>query len=357
MAEPDPGTLPPLATAIDELASLGLQADDARVYRQVVGSRAQTAQALARALHLPATSVERSLDRLVLAGLLRRSAADVPEYVTGHGVLASGRQEPRFEPQPPSVTLAALLESQAAALVRAGAAVEQLARWYDGDREPTVDEASLCRSVHGPEAVARTVTALLDGTRRELLNLDRQPYVQRSEARSVHEAMTGLLSRGVRVRTVYARDAYRVAGYAAYMTEAAGLGEQARVVAHLPLRYVVSDRTVAVLPLAAEGPWVGSAVVLRGRVVVHDLVEAFDDVWNRASAVDAGGARPADCDLDEHEVALLRMLAADMTESAIGRHVGASTRTVGRRVARLQRKLGARTRFGLGAEAARRGLL
>ena len=51
------------------------------------------------------------------------------------------------------------------------------------------------------------------------------------------------------------------------------------------------------------------------------------------------------------------MLSTDMTEAAIGRHLGASARTVGRRLAELQHKLGAQTRFGMGVEAARRGLL
>ena len=61
--------------------------------------------------------------------------------------------------------------------------------------------------------------------------------------------------------------------------------------------------------------------------------------------------------MTDDEVTLLRMLADDMTEGAIGRHLGASTRTVGRRLARLQGKLGAHNRFALGVEAARRGLL
>jgi DNA-binding NarL/FixJ family response regulator len=100
-------------------------------------------------------------------------------------------------------------------------------------------------------------------------------------------------------------------------------------------------------------------------------VQAFEELWDQAeparSAVPPGpGGGPAPTaaaaagsgsELNEQEVALLRMLADDMTETAIGRHVGASARTVGRRVARLHRKLDARTRFSLGVQAARRGIL
>jgi DNA-binding CsgD family transcriptional regulator len=171
--------------------------------------------------------------------------------------------------------------------------------------------------------------------------------------------MVGVLARGVRVRTIYAGDAFRLPGYASYMAEAGRLGERARLLAHLPMRFVVSDRGAAVLPLVADGPWVGSALVVRGHSLVEDLVNVFDDLWERATDLDAGTgeAAAASRDVDEQESALLRMLAADMTESAIARHLGMSTRTVGRRIAVVQRKLGARTRFGLGAESARRGLV
>jgi DNA-binding CsgD family transcriptional regulator len=164
--------------------------------------------------------------------------------------------------------------------------------------------------------------------------------------------MVGLLSRGVRVRTIYARDAFRVAGYASYMADATRLGERARMLPHLPLRLVVFDRDAAVLPLLTDGPWVEAALVVRAPALVDDLAQAFEELWDRAGDDTA----PASL-LDEPETQLLRMLAADMTEGAIARHLRLSTRTVGRRVARLQRTLGVRTRFGLGAEAARRGLV
>jgi DNA-binding NarL/FixJ family response regulator len=61
--------------------------------------------------------------------------------------------------------------------------------------------------------------------------------------------------------------------------------------------------------------------------------------------------------ITQPEVALLRMLADGLSDQAIARRCGISTRTVGRRLSRLQAKLGSRSRFALGVEAARRGLL
>ena len=65
-------------------------------------------------------------------------------------------------------------------------------------------------------------------------------------------------------------------------------------------------------------------------------------------------SRPA---LTHDERVLLQLLAAGLSDHAVARRTGVCTRTVGRRLARLQEKLGSRTRFGLGVEAARRGLV
>ena len=88
---------------------------------------------------------------------------------------------------------------------------------------------------------------------------------------------------------------------------------------------------------------------------VSDRHERFERL-ERLDGFQRFGSR--DCsELGADEVALLRMLATDMTEAAIARQLGASTRTIGRRLAGLHAKLGARNRFELGAEAARRGIV
>jgi DNA-binding MarR family transcriptional regulator len=349
---PVPHRAHPLHDVADAVRALGLDPAQERVYEQVARSPGPTAQGCARRLHLPVAEVRRALAHLVELGLVREEHSDVPEYVRGLGVRPSGATEARYATQPPSAVLAALLRRQAADLVRAGATVERLGQLSTQPTAPGARPTGVADVVTGSAAVAAEVARLLATTRRELLHLDRQPFVRGAGGAQLRRAMVGVLDRGVRVRTIYARDALRMAGYASYMADAERLGEHARMLPHLPLRLVVCDRDTAVLPLLVDGPWVEAALVVRAPPLVDDLAQAFEQLWDRAGEDSA--TPPA---LDDAQAQLLRMLTADMTEGAIARHLGLSTRTVGRRVARLQRALGVRTRFGLGAEAARRGLV
>lgn len=342
-----------------QLQPLGLGDLAERIYAHLLRARSASARDLARALRAELGNVERALAELSDAGLLRASASDVPGYVAGTGVGPSGVAELRYAAQPPMPSLGPELRDRVIQLVGAGAAIEELGDLYAAKPDPAHGADEAVAVVTGFPAVERAAHDLLTSTRRELLTLDRQPFVRSDRRTGLPATMFDLLHRGVDVRTIYAADAFRVAGYAGYMAELARLGERARLLAHLPMRFIVADRAAAMLPLDADGPWLCAALVVGGRVLVADLVRTFEDLWDRAGRAEPGAAaEPAgDPEVSDYEVRLLRMLADDMTEGAIGRHFGASTRTVGRRLARLQSKLGAHNRFAMGVEAARRGLV
>lgn len=335
------------------LGPLGLSPTEERVYRQVITAGGGSARITARILRLASVEVDQALERLNSLGLIARSNADIVAYVPGHGVEASGSREVQYVPEPPVSTLGAMLATHAAGLISAGTTVEQLSDLYNRGR-PELADQSHARVVTG-RGVNEAVYEMLAQTRVELLNLDRQPFVAPSDPHSLLAAMRDVLERGVSVRTIYAGDAFRMAGYNEYMTEAALLGEQARLLNHLPMRFLVSDAATGVLPLTSDGPWITSAVIVHGHELVEDLVHTFEDLWIRATSLTSPEA--LDDSFTEAERVLIQMLSTDMTETAIGRHLGASARTIGRRLAQVQHKLGAQTRFGMGVEAARRGLV
>jgi DNA-binding CsgD family transcriptional regulator len=347
----------------EHLQPLGLGVLSEQVYAHLLRAPGATVRDLARLLRAELASVDRALDELSLAGLLHAQSCDEPGYVPGTGVGPSGVAEVRYAAQPPLPSLGSELRDRVVRLVGAGAAIEELGDLYATKTAPAAARRDLVTVADGFAAVEQAAHDLLASARSELLTLDRQPFVRSARSHVLPAAMSDVVRRGVDVRTIYAADAFRVAGYAGYMAELARLGERARMLANLPLRFVVADRGTAMVPLDSDGPWVSAAAVLRGPALVQDLVRTFDELWERAwpdgtAAVPGAGATAHDdCEVTDYEVTLLRMLAADMTEGAIGRHVGASVRTVGRRLARLQTKLGAHNRFAMGVEAARRGLV
>jgi DNA-binding CsgD family transcriptional regulator/DNA-binding Lrp family transcriptional regulator len=321
----------------------------------VITARGGSARVLARVLRMSVPAVEQRLQRLLKLGLITRVNADTLAYIPGHGVQPSGAREVHYVAESPAATLGALLKSQTVELIDAGAAVEHLSMLYAGSWAAPSGACGQITVVEGSAEVNQAVFELLSDCQLEILNLDRQPFVRAERPCALQPAMFEVLRRGVKVRTIYAGDAFRVAGYNEYMTEAAALGECARLLTHLPIRLIIVDGRVALLPLASNGPWISTALLAYGNELVEDLTHVFEDLWGHATPMHG-------CDVDraeftEPEIVLLRMLSTDMTEAAIGRHLGASSRTVGRRLAELQHKLGAQTRFGMGAEAARRGLL
>lgn len=164
-----------------------------------------------------------------------------------------------------------------------------------------------------------------------------------------------LLSRGVDIRTVYldsVRNDPNTVSYAHWLTESGG---QVRTAPMLPLRMIIIDREVAVVPINPEQSAAGIAL-LRGPGAVTAMRALFDQVWAQATPLGAAQRR------DEHgltaqESTLLRLLAQGDTDDAMARKLGVSVRTVRRISSELMAQLGARSRFQAGVRATQRGWL
>jgi len=158
------------------------------------------------------------------------------------------------------------------------------------------------------------------------------------------------LARGADLRTVYPAAALHQPTVLAHVRELTAAGAHIRVAHTLPLWLIVVDGSLAVLP----APDAGSAVVVRDPAVVGVVRELFEYFWVGAwiphelltRAVPGGRHRE-----------VLRLLAAGLTDEAIGRKLEISDRTVRRLVADLTADLGAQSRFQAGVHAARLGWL
>jgi DNA-binding CsgD family transcriptional regulator len=161
------------------------------------------------------------------------------------------------------------------------------------------------------------------------------------------------LTRGVRMQTIYLETVRKDPATVDYAHWFAGQGGQARTMPALPMRLILCDRSVAVLPVKQNASEEG-AFVIRLSSIVTALNQLFDLTWERATPL--GEARAPQCDgPSERDLALLRMLEDGHTDEVIARKLGVSIRTVRRLMSDLFKTLNAESRFQAGVQATRRG--
>jgi sugar-specific transcriptional regulator TrmB len=248
----------------------------------------------------------------------------------------------------PDVAVGALVARRRQELGDVERAALQLAAQFPEELRAHPDE--LVEVVVGRPAVLARFAQMAQRIEREMLVLDRPPYAQTvSEANGPE---IDALARGVSVRGIYSPEAFELPGAFEQARRAEEAGERARVHADVPMKLVVVDARMAMMPMTANGD-VESSLVIHSPMVVGALVRLFELLWRQACPlIDWPHAGDRRDDIDQE---LLVMLGTGMKDEAIARELGISVRTLGRRVAGLLETLGARTRFQAGLQAARRG--
>ncbi|TMM37899.1 MAG: hypothetical protein E6F99_11215 [Actinobacteria bacterium] len=160
----------------------------------------------------------------------------------------------------------------------------------------------------------------------------------------------GALRRGVRMRTICLDGIVVEPDAMAYAHELTASGAELRLVSRLPMRMIIIDGTVAVVPQnprhAADG-----AYVFRHESVVLALLALFESYWEQGRPLLADEA-PRGCN-NHFERAVLRMLATGAKDDAVARQLGTSVRTIRRIVADLMTRADVSSRFALGVYAAK----
>lgn len=138
--------------------------------------------------------------------------------------------------------------------------------------------------------------------------------------------------------------------YANWLAENGG---QVRTAPLLPVRMIIIDRRVAMLPVNGDDTAHG-ALVLHGHGTLTALCALFEGIWEQARPLGEVELRDAR-GLTGPEREALRLLGQGLTDEAISKRLGVSPRTARRMAADLMEQLGARSRFQAGVLAAQRG--
>lgn len=326
------------------LGVLGLSPDEEAVYRLVIGRPAVAAADLVTRAALSEEAVGQALSSLARRGLVTGAAGmfSASPPAIGLGSLISERRE---ELRAAELALASFAEEHRMAM--AGRAISDLIEVVAG--VDAVRQRFLQVQYSATEQVRLFVTA---------------PFVAMPPGENPAEYAN--TERGVRVRLVIDRGTMSGPGMLDEIVDSLSHGVEIRVAAELPMKLVLADADLALVPLAAQHGGEPGAVLLQRSGLLDALGALFENIWRQAYPLELSGkcdgdgngngvveaAADAPTELDRK---LLTLLIAGLTDQAAASQLDLSLRTVQRRLRHLMDLAGADSRLRLGWHAARHG--
>jgi ATP/maltotriose-dependent transcriptional regulator MalT len=272
-------------------------------------------------------------------GLIRR----LPGRTAGYAAIA------------PEVGLELLLQRREEEVRRARVAASALTeRFHQGriSRPPS----DLVEVITGQQDVNEQYAAIYRTARDQLRVMTRPPYHQSlEENRTITAEAHG---RRLLLRAIIDPRYIEQWGFD-LIREDIRRGEQYRAIEHVPLKLVVADDRVALIPLENPPNGIQSALLVRSSALLEALVDVFETLWQLASPLDIltsdRDLEIAGTSLSENERLLVALLAAGIPDDVIAQRLAVSLSTVHRRIQSLKARLGAASRFQAGLQAARHG--
>jgi DNA-binding CsgD family transcriptional regulator/sugar-specific transcriptional regulator TrmB len=320
---------------------LGVDEATFAVYHALLSHPDSTPEQIAALVELPAETVLELMDTLRKLDLL------VPTWTNPGGEHAvhprvglTGLAERRRSEL--NRQLGELREAEATAEVVAEQYNELLTARSSGDVEVLKGRANASRRIEELALKARETFWGLVPTHIDDTNL------------SVEESPDlPLLDRGIKLRTVYLQSMTASKQAMEYAAAVHRLGCEVRVTPTLPMRILIVDQEIAIMPMDPDNPTAG-AVIHRSPAVIAVALALFDSYWSKATELFDPDERD-DAPLTPHEAEVLRLLAGGAKDEQVARLLGISLRTARRITANLSERLDAASRFELGVAAAKRG--
>lgn len=310
------------------LAALGLSPDEESAYRGLLVRTRAKAGDLGDAA---------TLDRLVDLGL----------------AVPAGTEE--YSAAPPAMALGALIGARRDELRAAEQALVVLAEEH---RAAVAGRSigELFEVVTGVDAIRHRFLQVQAAARTQIRTFVTAPFV--AVPPGENPAEDAAVSRGVRFHVVLERSVLAQPGAAAETVSSLRNGVGIRVVDALPMKLVLADDDLGLVPLAAEPGGEPGAVLLHRSGLLAALEALFEKVWRHAYPLELAGDGLAEQDGDgptELDRRILALLLAGLTDQAVATQLGLSLRTLQRRVRHLLDLAGVETRMQLGWHAARQG--
>jgi Sugar-specific transcriptional regulator TrmB len=322
--------------------ALGLTPAESGVYVALVGNPRASADELATTARLSPAQTRDALVRLTERSLVSRLPGRPVRYLAA----------------PPDAAIGELIGAVESELWQARDAAQALMETHRAASRYSHPDQSL-EVLVGQDIISRRVALIENSAKTQVRGFDKPPYVSTSDANVENanvENQAQRLRQGIRYRVIYSRNAVAWpgrlrAGLLATLRE----GEQARVRPDLPLKMLIVDDRMAVIPISPMQSCL--AYVIHPSSILDALSTLFEAEWERGVPLSVDGRVDGASRPDEETKNLLMLLASGLTDQGIARSLGWSIRTTQRRIHALMEGLGATNRFQMGMSAKTRGWL
>jgi DNA-binding CsgD family transcriptional regulator len=158
---------------------------------------------------------------------------------------------------------------------------------------------------------------------------------------------------GIQMRCIYDREALELPNYQQIVDICEKNGWESRVSSGVPMKMLIRDRTMALVPLTPTGQ--EGALLIRAAVIVESLCLLFELLWKCAAPLTGNPAdnSQSNSHLSPVQRRVLQLMAAGLTDGTIARQLRISERTVRRHVSAVQLLLGVDNRVAAAATAVR----
>lgn len=290
------------------------------------------------------------------AGVTRAVAAAALDDLVDLGLAIRDGEAQHYVCAPVDAALGSLAAARREQLARAEAFTGVLAARVNRVHERRGPD-QLVSVLHGRTQIRTVELQMLRSAREQLRTLDRPPHVSPvPDGVPIDPMQAEILSSGLRSRTIYDLDQFDNPRRLELLRAEIEAGESARVMTDLPLKLLIADDSLALVPLLNPGTdEEPAALLVRSSVLLDSLALLFEALWRAARPIVLHPEGLTELDDDPDLRQLVELLNTGLTEERLARLLGISERTVRRRLTAARETLGATTMFQAGVEAARRG--
>jgi DNA-binding CsgD family transcriptional regulator len=315
----------PLGAAVPSLVRWGLSPDADLAYRDLVMVGPRTVADLARDLSMPVRRAQAAVEELAAVGAAR------PE--NPRGLI-------RWLPASAPVLLGELRRRKSR-VVDMG----EFSRRHRGVLDAITPATGLrANQLVDRSTTRRRIAELTALERREQLTLNQERSFTPDAVAAALPLDRKLAARGVRLRAVgVAPDDGDSSSAGAQ--QLASVGTEYRERADVPLKLIVFDRRVALLPVDPCELEAGTYEI-DDPAVVGALVVLFEQLWSTAADPRRKGVPPIV--LTPREKVVVGLLAEGHTDASAAQHLGISQRTIAYTLRALMDRVGVDNRFQLG---------